>query len=128
MLLLDTHAWLWWSAAPARLSKRARRAIDSAESLAVSAISVWELATLVRKGRLELDRPVSEWILAALAQPGIEEIPVSSSIALLAGSFGDEFHGDPADRLIAATGLVHRAPLVTKDEALRAMPTLQPIW
>jgi PIN domain nuclease of toxin-antitoxin system len=128
VIVLDTHAWLWWIANPKLLSKRARSTIESADALGVCSISGWELATLVRKHRLELDRPVSEWVSQALGEEGIRELTVSAEIAVMAGSFGDDFHGDPADRLIAATSLFHGAPLVTRDEALRAMPMLKPIW
>jgi PIN domain nuclease of toxin-antitoxin system len=128
MIVLDTHAWLWWIANPKLLSKRARSTIESADALGVCSISGWELATLVRKQRLELDRPVSEWVSQALAEEGIRELTVSAEIAVMAGSFGDDFQGDFADRLIAATSLFHGAPLLTRDEALRAMPMLQPIW
>ena len=128
MIVLDTHAWLWWVDAPAQLSRSARGVIDSAEVIGVSAMSALEVATLVRKGRLALDRPAAEWIRAALAQPRVRELAITADIAVRAGSFGPEFHADPADRVIAATALVLGAPLVTKDEALRKMPMLQPVW
>lgn len=128
MIVLDTHAWLWHVAAPTKLGRAARAAIASADVLGVSAVSAWELATLVRKKRLELDRPVSEWIAEALAADRIEELPLTAEIALVAGSFGDDFRGDHADRMIAATALRHGAMLVTKDATLRAMSTLSSVW
>lgn len=128
MIVLDTHALLWWVSRPAALGSKGRRAVDAADRLGVSAISFWEIATLVRKGRLELDRPLAEWIGGALALPRLEELPVTSGIAARAGAFGDDFQGDPADRLIAATALSLNAPLVTKDERLRHSPLLQTLW
>ena len=57
--VLDTHALLWWLAEDGRLSKRARRTIDESPLVGVSAISMWEVAMLVAKRRVELDRPVA---------------------------------------------------------------------
>ena len=128
MIVLDTHALIWWAAAPASLSRAARRAIEGADQLGVCVISFWEISTLVRRGRLELDRPVSDWVEVALDLPKVVELPLSPAIAVRAGSFGDEFHGDPADRLIAAAALVADAALVTKDDRLRGHPMLKTIW
>jgi PIN domain nuclease of toxin-antitoxin system len=60
LILLDTHAWVWWNAAPNQLSARARQSIDSSDGIGVSAIRCWEIAMLVAKPRLELDRD-REW-------------------------------------------------------------------
>ena len=128
MILLDTHALIWWVDRPTALGRRALRAIDGASALGVSAISFWEVATLVRRGRLVLDRPVAEWVDAVLALPLVEEVPVSARIATRAGAFGEDFQGDPADRLIAATALVAGVRLVTKDERLRKNPLLETVW
>ena len=56
MTVLDTHAWVWWLDDDPRLSDGALAAIDASDELAVSAISVWELATLERLGRLTFCR------------------------------------------------------------------------
>lgn len=113
---------------PGRLSSVARRALEKESARGVCAISVWELAVLVDRGRLVLDRDVAVWVDDALAIPGVELLPLTPAIALAAGSTALKLHGDPADRMIAATALAHRARLVTKDERLRAVPALDSIW
>ena len=128
MIVLDTHAWIWWVADPARLSTAARKAIDKERVRGICAISVWELAVLIQRGRLVLDRDVADWVRDALAVPGVEVLPLTPEIALAAGGPALDLHGDPADRVIAATTLVHRARLVTKDERLRAVQALDTLW
>ena len=128
MIVLDTHAWIWWVADPARLSTAARKAIEKERVRGICAISVWELAVLIQRGRLVLDRDVAEWVRDALALPGVELLPLTPEIALAAGGPELGLHGDPADRMIAATTLVHRARLVTKDERLRAVQALDTVW
>ncbi|MGZ5381095.1 MAG: type II toxin-antitoxin system VapC family toxin [Thermoanaerobaculia bacterium] len=128
MIVLDTHAWIWWIAVPRRLSQRARRAIEEAKDLAVSAISLWEVAMLVAKSRLELDRDVGLWMRQALAAPRIRLAPLSVEIAVRSTALGRDFQGDPADRLIAATVLELDAALVTKDDRMRSWKRIVTIW
>ena len=128
MIVLDTHAWIWWAAEPTRLSAAARRALDDEAVRGVCAVSVWELAVLVARGRLVLDRDIAVWVDDALAMPGVELLPLTPAIAIAAGGASLNLHGDAADRMIAATALVHRAPLVTKDERLRAVEALDTVW
>lgn len=115
-LLLDTHAVLWWQASSDRLSRRASAAIDGADRLWISAISLWEIATLVRLGRIGLDRPLPRWTADLLAGP-LGCIDVDPAVAVDAGAF-ETVHGDPADRIILATAREHRLTLVTKDRRL----------
>jgi PIN domain nuclease of toxin-antitoxin system len=128
LIVLDTHAWIWWVADPARLSRAARSAIEKSRVRGVCTISVWEVAMLVERRRLVLDREVSDWVYDALALPGIELLQLTPEIALAAGGPGLDLHGDPADRMIAATVLAHQARLVTKDERLRAFKAIHAIW
>jgi PIN domain nuclease of toxin-antitoxin system len=128
LIVLDTHAWVWWAAEPEKLSSRAKKAIEAADEISVSAISVWEVAMLVAKGRLELDRETLVWIRQALALPRVTLASLSPEIAVASTTLGTEFPGDPADRILAATALRHRAPLVTRDRRLRSMTALRTIW
>jgi PIN domain nuclease of toxin-antitoxin system len=82
LILLDTHVWVWWAAEPKKLSARARKAVESIDEIGVSAISPWEVAMLVSKGRLELDRDVLLWIRQALALPKVSLVPLSPEIAV----------------------------------------------
>ena len=128
MIVLDTHVWLWLVAEPARLSEPARQAIDDAETLGVCAISAWEVATLVRRGRIELDRDARSWIRQALAGARLAAVPVTPEIGTVAGLLGDDFPGDPADRMIYATATVAGSRLVTRDAALREYDTARTVW
>ena len=128
MIVLDTHAWVWWAAGSTKLGRRAGRRIQSASHVSVPAVCAWEVAMLVAKGRLELDRPVLAWIRQALALPGVEAAPLTPEIAVRAAGLGAGFRGDPADRMIVATALEQRAPLVTKDENLRSSKLVETVW
>lgn len=117
-VLLDTHALLWWQADSDRLSTRARAAIDNADAVLVSPITFWEVAMLVAKGRVDLDRPVEAWTADVVARGGpASAAELTPMIAASAGSL-TELHGDPADRLIYATAQHDGVPLVTKDSRL----------
>ena len=127
MTILDTHAWIWWVAKPSRLSVRARQAIDQTEAVGVCAISCWEVAMLVAKRRLELDREVGVWIRQALAQPRCVLLPLTPEVAVESTRLVN-FTGDPADRMIAATAVLERATMVTKDRRFRDLQQLKPVW
>lgn len=130
MIVLDTHAWLWWVSAPERLSKRARTAIDDATEIGVSAISAWEVAMLKQRGRITLDRPVPLWVRAALTtDPRVVELAVDATVAIAAASLSAEgMHGDPADRFIYATARSRGARLLTRDAQLRAHDRARIVW
>ncbi|HEU4672732.1 MAG TPA: type II toxin-antitoxin system VapC family toxin [Candidatus Limnocylindrales bacterium] len=120
-VLLDTHVLLWWLAGGDRLSRRATAVIGSAAELFVSTISFWEVATLERRGRIALDRPMRRWAADLLVQPRLEVAPLAPETAIWASAnLGDDFPGDPADRLIYASARALRVPLVSKDERLRS--------
>jgi len=118
-LLVDTHALLWWQAGSDRLSPTARDLIGEADEVLVSPITCWEVSMLLAKGRIALDRPVVAWTNALLGRSGAaRSVDLTPEAAIAAGQLED-FHGDPADRLIYATALVGRLPLVSKDRRLR---------
>ena len=130
MIVADTHAWLWWISGDAALSPAAKAALDAAlddARLGVSAISVWEAAMLAKKGRLELALGIDELVRRCEALPGFRFLPVTPRIALASVAL-EPLHADPADRLIAATALAHRAALVTKDARLHGLPELASVW
>ena len=121
LVLLDTHAWVWLMNGSGRLGPKARKAIQRSlaeEAVLVSAISPWEVAMLVSKGRLVLDRDVGEWIEAALALPGMRLEPISPDVAVASTRLPGTLHADPADRLIAATARHHGSTLITADQLL----------
>lgn len=128
MILLDTHVWIWLASDPEKLSIAARKKISGTKKKGISAISCWEFATLVHKGRVSLDRSPLEWMEQSFEELGIELIPLTPSIAVRSTQLGRNFQGDPADRLILATALVLSAPLVTKDERIRGFSGVETIW
>lgn len=129
MIVLDTHAWLWWLDRPERLSPGARHAIDAAPELGVSTISAWELAMLVGRGRISLDRDVGLWVGQALADARVEALAPSARVAVAAGLLdAARFPGDPADRLIYATAHSQGATLVTRDAAIREFDPALTLW
>ncbi len=120
-ILLDTHVLIWLLAGNPRLGAPARSLIQQAaadNALLVSAITPWEIAMLVSKGRLALDRDVGEWLGAALALPGIRLAPLAPEIAVASTRLPGALHADPADRIIAATARHVDAVLVTEDQRL----------
>lgn len=131
-VLLDTHVVLWWQAGGRRLSRRATRAIDRADTVLVSLLSCWEIATLHRLGRIALDRDASSWVQDLLADDRIAPAALTPEAAAWAGSLDGHFPGDPIDRLLYATARDHRVPFVSKDEAMRsfarAAGDLDVIW
>ena len=131
MILLDTHALVWWVSGSKHLSARAKREIRSAQAagrLDASAISLLEIATAVRRGRLALGSPLDRWCEDLARLPELQIQPVTAEIARVAGSFDASAPGDPADRIIAATALALGARLVTADLRLRRFPQLQTVW
>ena len=129
MIVLDTHAWLWWVSEPDSLSHVARNAIDQTETVGICPISCWELATKVSKGKLTLDREVRVWVRQALAHRRVTVLDISPDIAVTAGGLGGMgFHGDPADRMIVATAMHHGVGLVTKDHRIRSFDRVHTIW
>lgn len=131
MIVLDTHALVWWLADSPALSAAAKRAIRRATSSApvvASTISVLEIATAVRRGRMQFGVPLEHWLADACLIPELRFEPVSVQIAQVAGALGEDVRGDPADRIIAATALALGAQLVTGDAKLRKHRALRTIW
>lgn len=119
MILMDTHVLVWLVEGSPRLGSRTLRRINAAfraGEAAVSAISFWEVAMLVEKGRVRVDMDLSVW-RKDLLQQGLLELPLTGDIAIRAAEL-KSLHGDPADRLIAATALQHSLSLLTADEKL----------
>lgn len=128
MIILDTHAFIWWADESPRLSARARRALEEEDVLGVCAISCWEIAMLVEKERLRLDREVLEFLRQALALPRVELVALTPEISVVAARIRSDVLADPADRMIAASAIQADAAVITKDTRLRSAPGLKTIW
>lgn len=119
MIVLDTHVLVWVAEDDEQLGRTAGGRIERAlqrDELAVSAFTFWEIAMLATKGRLRLTSPPAEARRRAL-ESGVREIPVTGDIAVAAAGLSG-FHGDPADRIIAATAMAMDAVLLTADRTL----------
>ncbi len=127
MILLDTHVWVWWVHRDERLPTLTQGFIERHESsvLGVSAISCWEVAKLVERGRLRLPLPTGDWLHAALSYPGVRLLDMTPDICAESCSLPGDFHADPADQIIVATARHHRVGLVTLDERIRRYPHVQ---
>lgn len=119
MILVDTHVMVWLRAMPDRLSPAANAAIDRADALAISDISLWELAMLVHKGRLQPDRDTLGYLRQVAASATV--LPITADVASAVATLPDDFPTrDPADRIIYATARVNEVDLVSADGGLRA--------
>ncbi len=129
MILLDTHVLIWAVDDSTRLSRAAASEIRRArrnEGLSISAVTLWELASLFAKGKIEphgtieaslrlLTRKVTVW-------------PITLEIAALAAEFPSDYSKDPAHRLIGATARAEGMTLITRDENIRRSPLLKTVW
>ncbi len=127
MIVLDTHAWIWAVSDPTKLGKEGRSALRRKTPLGLSAISCWELSMLSARGRIELDRDPVTWMEDSFELLGIELLPLTPAVAVLAAQF-QNLHGDPADRVILATTLANGAALLTRDDRLRASDVVRTLW
>ncbi|MGH7821967.1 MAG: type II toxin-antitoxin system VapC family toxin [Candidatus Binatia bacterium] len=119
MILLDTHALVWFAEDNPRLGRRTTALVNAAllrEEVTVSAISFWGITMLVEKRRLRLELPARE-VRRKVLEQGIREIALTGDVAIEAARLGG-FHGDPADRMIVATAQSSDATLVTADDAI----------
>jgi PIN domain nuclease of toxin-antitoxin system len=118
-VLLDTHVLLWWRAGGVRLSETARSSVSQAATMLVSPITFWEVGTLLRQRRIDLDRPLAVWVIDVLAEPRLDVAALTPGAAAFAGSVPADFPGDPADRMIYATARERGVTLISRDERLR---------
>ncbi len=126
MIVLDTHIWVWWVDNSPRLTEQLRELIAAHQSsgLGVSIFSCWEVAKLVEKGRIQLVRPVNEWLDLGLAYPGVQLLELTLPIVVKATQL-EGFHNDPADQIIVATAQDRACPLLTVDAKIVNYPYVQ---
>jgi PIN domain nuclease of toxin-antitoxin system len=124
VIILDTHIWVRWVDPDANpLPDRILKKIEVADQLAVSAITCWEVAWLVRRNRLSLLPDLTGWLELALHESGVICLPITTPIAVSAANL-PEHHRDPADRLIIATAIQHKAWLISLDSWFTAYSDL----
>lgn len=133
MIVLDTHALLWWASGDSQLSAKALSAITGVlehpeGEILVSAISAWEIALLVDKGRLSLAMGLDDWLDAVQEIDGLRVVPLDAATAVESTRLPGNFHNDPADRMIVALARHFNAALVTADEKIRAYRHVRTVW
>lgn len=131
MVILDTCVLIFDALAPEQLSHKARLELNKGGltgSLACSDISLWEIAMLISKGRIKTTMPPRDFLVDVVAANRLQVLPITPEIAYQAACHADFTHGDPADRIIAATALHHKAILLTCDSRLREIKSLKTAW
>jgi len=130
MTLVDTHVVLWLALEPDRISKTARSVIEQTRQrghgLAISDITLLEIATAENKGRVTLNSSLETFLSEIEARFVV--LPITGKVCVRAMGFPAAYPKDPADRIIAATAIVEGLPLVTADDAIRRSMALPTIW
>ena len=130
MILVDTHVVVWLAFDQDQISRKARAAIDNArrngDGLAISDITLLELATLASKGRIQLDISLESFLQEVEAR--FVALPISGRACVRAIGLPAAYPKDPADRIIGATALVEGLSLLTADRKIRRSKALQTIW
>ena len=139
MILLDPQALIWWADGDRlRLSAAALAAIDQeiesasppdgSSGLLVSAISGWEVAMLVSRGRLALSLDVERWLALLASHPAVRLLPLDPAVAVAATRLPEPFHADPADRFLVAQARELRVPLLSADSKIRSYGHGRSLW
>ena len=131
MILLDTHVLVWAAIEPKRLSRAANAALRRAkvsDGIAIASISLWEIASLFGRRRIESYTTVEVSVRQVLETVGVVVLPLTVEVAVLTTQFAEDYPRDPADRIIGATARAEGMVLVTQDEKMRACPLLRTVW
>ncbi|MEB3332610.1 MAG: type II toxin-antitoxin system VapC family toxin [Synechococcaceae cyanobacterium] len=139
MILLDTHVLIWWADGDRqRLSAAALEAIDQeierfrlpggTPGLLVSAISCWEVAMLVSRGRLALSLDLERWLALLAAHPSVRLLPLDPAVAVAATRLPEPFHADPADRFLVAQARALGIPLLSADGKIQSYGHVRSLW
>ena len=130
MILVDTHVVLWLAFEPARLSNRARTAISearrNADALAISDVTLLEITTLARRGRLALD--ISLELFLQEIENRFKVLPITGRACARSLSLPANFPKDPADRILAGTALVEGLTVLTADREIRRSKAVRTLW
>ena len=130
MILVDTHVVVWLAFDQDQISRKARTAIDdarkNADGLAISDITLMELATLASKGRVRLDISLESFLQEV--ETRFVVLPITGRACARAIGLPASYPQDPADRIIGATALVEGLSLLTADREIRRSRALRTIW
>jgi PIN domain nuclease of toxin-antitoxin system len=131
MIVADTHVIIWDALNSKKLSEKAKNAIAQAnrnDGIIFCEISLWEIAMLIRKKRIQIDTDYQEFIGLVLASNKYILYGLTPEIAELSVNLPPEVNSDPADRMIAATSILKNAALVTNDKNLQNANCIHTIW
>lgn len=133
MIVLDTHAVLWWVNGDPQLSSNAHAAIEQelrgdGGVILISAITAWEIALLLEKGRITLSMGIDDWLDTVEEIEGVRIVPIDIATAVESTRLPGEFHKDPADRMIVALARHFNAVLVTADEKINDYRHVKTVW
>lgn len=121
-LVLDTHVFIWLISGNENLALQSReylsKIVANEGGIGISGISLWEISMLHSKDRILLNQPCLSWIKHSLEAPGIQVVDLSPEIIVDSCSLPNDFHGDPADRLIVASARILDVPLMSRDERI----------
>jgi PIN domain nuclease of toxin-antitoxin system len=126
LIVADTHALLWWVISRHLLSSKAREALDS-RIICVTGVTVYEISSLVHRGRVNLQTDIVTWLENVIVLPKVTLLPLTMDVAVTAAKL-PALVSDPIDRVIVATALLQGVPLVTKDHKIIASGIVATIW
>jgi PIN domain nuclease of toxin-antitoxin system len=130
MIQLDTHVLVWRELLPEKLSSAARLAIQDAaladEMVAISPVTLWEIAMLTRRNRIVLNVSIEKFL--ASIEERYRVIPINTHIVIQASELKDPFPKDPMDRFITATAIVEDLTLITADRSILASKACKLLW
>lgn len=131
MIVVDTHIIIWDALQPYQISKKAKKAIETAnktDGILFCEISLWEISMLISRSRIKVDVSFHEFIRLVFASNNYQYQGITPDIAEKSTSLLDEVNKDPADRIISATSVIKKAPLVTADKNLQKAKAVKTIW
>jgi PIN domain nuclease of toxin-antitoxin system len=118
MIVLDTSCLIYWTLDPSRVSARARQAIQNAQSILISSISIWEIGIKIKRRKLHLPIDLKEYVEKLKSAEKLEIVAVTED-QWITNLKLEWKHRDPADRTIVALASHHDCPLITSDKLVR---------